>query len=70
MPAVGGPEEEAQSVYKGKSKKELKKESKWEWEWEAIFTMDGEQYRSKAREAIQGGGKKLKQKQGSSEKEK
>ncbi len=45
-------EEEAQRVYKGESKKELKKESNREWEWETISTVEGEQSRGKEREAI------------------
>ena len=57
---------EAQSVYK----EENEKESNREWKQETVSTVDWEQYWSKEREAIQGGGKKLQQKQGSSEKEK
>lgn len=74
MPDAGGQtcgwalqdKEEAQSVYK----EENEKESNREWKQETVSTVDWEQYWSKEREAIQGGGKKLQQKQGSSEKEK
>lgn len=61
-------DKKAHSVYKGESMKELKKGNNRELE--TISTVDGEQYRGKEREAIQGGGTKLQQKQGSSEKEK
>ncbi len=64
MPDAGG-----QSFGLGveECKKELKEVSKRVWEWETIW--GGEAIRGKEREAIQKGGKKLKQKQGSSETE-
>lgn len=64
----------AQAVYEEarvvESKKELKKESNSQCELETTSMVDGEQFRGRERKAIHGGGKKLKQKQGSSEKEK